>query len=106
MIGSRAARQAIITTAISIGPTSMPLNEFTLYRARRRPAERHALVVLGPIDASTLAVYRPRLEESGVLWFDCGGSIQQLLVSVCPHSNANQYAPRPRITAAGVRAKM
>jgi glycosyltransferase involved in cell wall biosynthesis len=52
-------RRTIITIVNSLSPTSMPLNEFVAWRARRLPEERHVVVSLAPARTSDSSIDLP-----------------------------------------------
>ncbi|MEQ9623692.1 glycosyltransferase family 4 protein [Coleofasciculus chthonoplastes] len=72
----------IITVVNDISSTSMPLNEFVLYRAKHYPDEKHFLVVFLPVDEETQAIYKTKLAIYNVEVIECQGSLIQFLISI------------------------
>ena len=54
--GTDSASRVILTIVNDVGPTSMPFNEFVVYRAGHVPGERHVVISWGGIDHERLRV--------------------------------------------------
>jgi glycosyltransferase involved in cell wall biosynthesis len=71
-------KRLIITVLNTIGPTSMPFNEFVLYRAQHLSDEEHCVVVLGPTDLSFIEQNKHQWEEINVKVVYCYASYLKL----------------------------
>jgi glycosyltransferase involved in cell wall biosynthesis len=74
----------IVTVVNDISSTSMPLNEFVLYRAKHYPDEKHFLVVFLPVDEETQAIYHDKLSNYNVEIIECHGKLRQFFI--CTYS--------------------
>ncbi len=70
--------RAIITILNSIGSTSMPFNEFVLYRANHFNDEYHCIIVLASIEEDFIGRYKASLEKLEVNIIGCHGSYFKL----------------------------
>ena len=68
------AQRVIITLVNSIGPTSMPFNEFVQYR-RHAYEETHIVIVLGPLGSQQHEIAG---SQDSVELHDCRGSVRRL----------------------------
>ena len=71
-------KRAIITILNTIGPTSMPFNEFSLYRAKHFPDEEHCVVVLGPVKESFVEEHKQQWANINVKVICCQASYLKL----------------------------
>ncbi|MEQ8541434.1 MAG: glycosyltransferase [Coleofasciculus sp. D1-CHI-01] len=72
----------IVTVVNDITSTSMPLNEFVLYRAKHYPDEKHFLVVFLPVDEETKAIYHDKLASYSVETIECNGNLSKFFTSM------------------------
>ena len=76
--GSTAARRVILTIVNDVGPTSMPFNEFVVYRAGHVPGERHVVISWGGIDHERLSRAVPEAAAKNITLLATGGSVRRL----------------------------
>lgn len=68
----------VITIVNTIGPTSMPFNEFACYRAMHFPGERHRIIALGPVDDRLIEQLKVKQPHADIGAVDCHGNIRRL----------------------------
>lgn len=89
----RERHSRIITVVNSIGPTSMPLNEFVLYRNKSFPDERHIILTL----ESTGTQLASKLSTESIQIIDCKNSIIKFvktarsLLSIIKHERGSSF---------------
>ena len=72
------SRRVILTIVNDVGPTSMPFNEFVVYRAGHVPGERHVVISWGGIDHERLRSAVPEAAARNITLLATGGSIRRL----------------------------
>ena len=77
--GTEPASRVILTIVNDVGPTSMPFNEFVVYRAGHVPRERHVVIAWGAIDHERLRNTVPEVAERNITLLATGGSVSRLL---------------------------
>ena len=75
---STAAPRVILTIVNDVGPTSMPFNEFVVYRAGHVPGERHVVISWGGIDHERLSRAVPEAAARNITLLATGGSVRRL----------------------------
>jgi glycosyltransferase involved in cell wall biosynthesis len=68
----------VVDVVNSIGPASMPFNEFAAYRARKYPHEKHVILSLEAVDAGFLRTAAAQVPGGNVTIVDCRGSVLRL----------------------------
>ncbi len=68
----------ILTIVNDVGPTSMPFNEFVVYRAGHIPEERHVVISWGGIDHERLRDSVPEAAARNITLLAAGGSVSRL----------------------------
>jgi glycosyltransferase involved in cell wall biosynthesis len=68
----------ILTIVNDVGPTSMPFNEFVVYRAGHVPGERHVVISWGGIDHDRLRRAVPEAAARNITLLATGGSVRRL----------------------------
>jgi glycosyltransferase involved in cell wall biosynthesis len=68
----------ILTIVNDVGPTSMPFNEFVVYRAGHVPGERHVVISWGGIDHERLRTAVPEAAAQNITLLATGGSVRRL----------------------------
>jgi glycosyltransferase involved in cell wall biosynthesis len=70
--------RVILTIVNDVGPTSMPFNEFVVYRAGHVPGERHVVISWGGIDHERLRSAVPEAAARNITLLATGGSLGRL----------------------------
>ena len=72
------ASRVILTIVNDVGPTSMPFNEFVVYRAGHVPGERHVVIAWGGIDHERLRSAVPEEAARNITLLATGSSVSRL----------------------------
>ena len=70
--------RVVLTIVNDVGPTSMPFNEFVVYRAGHVPGERHVVISWGGIDHERLRSAVPEVAARNITLLATGGSVSRL----------------------------
>ena len=76
--GTEPVPRVILTIVNDVGPTSMPFNEFVVYRAGHIPGERHVVISWGGIDHERLRSTVPEAAARNITLLATGGSLSRL----------------------------
>lgn len=76
--GTDSASRVILTIVNDVGPTSMPFNEFVVYRAGHVPGERHVVISWGGIDHERLRSAVPEAAARNITLLATGSSVSRL----------------------------
>jgi glycosyltransferase involved in cell wall biosynthesis len=97
--------RVIVTISVSIGPTSMPLQEFVLYRGRCFRNEQQVLVAFNRISPEARDIYEEELSNLGVTVFDCQGNFLRMVWALREIANSCR-ASRKRAIVHGHHPKL
>ncbi len=73
---SKKQSRVVINIVNDIDPTSMPLNEFVLYRAKIYPEEKHFVIVFFPIAKEIKYLYESRLAAYNISLVECNKKLR------------------------------
>jgi glycosyltransferase involved in cell wall biosynthesis len=76
--GTESVSRVILTIVNDVGPTSMPFNEFVVYRAGHVPGERHVVISWGGIDHERLRSAVPEQAARNITLLATGSSVSRL----------------------------
>lgn len=76
--GTESVSRVILTIVNDVGPTSMPFNEFVVYRAGHVPGERHVVISWGGIDHERLRSAVPEEAARNITLLATGSSVSRL----------------------------